>query len=69
MDKCPHIRNIHYGDETSMDICELNTKPCLLEEGLKCDYWEEIQRDEDEEYKFYQDQAYLRKPFLPIPPY
>lgn len=41
--ECPHIIRRSAGDET-YDICELNTKACLIEHGLyKCETWEEIQ--------------------------
>ena len=47
--RCPHIRRVRAGDE-SYDICELNTKPCLIEHGLyECEIWEEIKREWVEE--------------------
>jgi len=48
-DRCPHIIRKQAGDE-SYDICELNTKPCLIEHGLyECEIWEEIKREWAEE--------------------
>jgi len=47
--RCPHIIRKQAGDE-SYDICELNTKPCLIEHGLYvCEIWEEIKREWAEE--------------------
>ena len=40
MDRCPHIIRKLAGDET-YDICEINTKFCLLESG-ECDTWNEV---------------------------
>ncbi len=41
--RCPHIIRKRAGDE-SYDICELNTKACLIEHGLyECEIWNEIQ--------------------------
>lgn len=31
--ECPYIQRKLAGDET-YDICEINTKPCLIEHGL-----------------------------------
>ncbi len=46
LDRCPHIRTLRGGDE-SMDICELNTKACLIEHGLyECKIWDEIRLGE-----------------------
>lgn len=48
MDKeqeCPHIQRKQAGDET-YDICELNSKPCLIEHGLyECETWNGIKRE------------------------
>ena len=38
--ECPEVRHRRAGDE-SYDICDLNTKACLIEHGLyRCDYYE-----------------------------
>uniref|UniRef100_A0A6M3LID3 Uncharacterized protein n=1 Tax=viral metagenome TaxID=1070528 RepID=A0A6M3LID3_9ZZZZ len=45
--ECPHIIRRLAGDET-YDICELNTKSCLIEHGLyECEIWNEIQEEEN----------------------
>ena len=44
-ERCPYIIRKQAGDE-SFDICELNTKSCLLVSGLPCDTWEEIKKEE-----------------------
>ena len=47
MDKCPHIIRKSAGDET-YDICEINSKRCLIEHGIyKCEIWDEIQKEEE----------------------
>jgi len=52
--ECPHIRRKSAGDE-SWDFCEITErpsgriKPCLLMSGDKCDEWEEIQREWENE--------------------
>jgi len=46
--ECPHIKRKYAGDE-SVDLCEINDKLCLLEEGLKCEYWDEIQKEWEQE--------------------
>lgn len=47
MDKeCPYIQRKRAGDET-YDICEINTKSCLIEHGLyECETWNEIRKEE-----------------------
>jgi len=51
MDRCPHIQRKLAGDE-AYDICEINTKPCVIEHGLyECETWEEIQKEWAEEIK------------------
>ena len=43
--ECPHIQRKRADDET-YDICELNTKPCLIEHGhYECETWNEIAVD------------------------
>ena len=44
-DRCPHIIRKRVGDE-SYDICDLNTKSCLIEHGLyECETWNKIQEE------------------------
>lgn len=56
MDRCPHIISKRAGDE-SRDFCELTERPsgrikmCLLEEGLECETWKEIQAEWEAEGK------------------
>lgn len=40
-ERCPSIRRIFAGDE-STDICEINTKSCLLESNLPCEIYQEF---------------------------
>lgn len=42
--ECPHIIRKSAGDET-YDICEINTKGCLLEGGSECETWNEIREE------------------------
>ena len=43
--ECPHIRRKLANDET-YDICELNTKFCLIEHGLyECRIWNIIKKE------------------------
>jgi len=42
--ECPYIKRKYSGDE-SVDLCEINDKFCLLESGLECDTWNEVQRE------------------------
>lgn len=42
---CPHrIRMPNY-----IDKCDINDKPCLLEEGLECDEWNEVREEWEQE--------------------
>jgi len=56
LERCPNIRGKQLGGE-SFDYCELTErpsgriKPCLLESGEKCEEWEEIKREWNEESK------------------
>ena len=44
-DECPYIQRKLAGDET-YDICEINSKSCLIEHGLyECEIWNEIKED------------------------
>ena len=53
MDRCPHIKRTHCGDE-SWDYCLLSEKPsgrirqCELITG-ECKIWEEIKKEEKDE--------------------
>ena len=53
MEQCPHIKRVRAGDE-SMDFCRETErpsgriKPCLLESGDTCEYWEEIKKEMEE---------------------
>ena len=44
MDRCP---NRYSKYEDSPDLCDFNDKVCLLESGDRCEYWEEVQLEED----------------------
>lgn len=44
--KCPHIIIKQAGDE-EYSICELNTKPCLLEAGYECETWNDVQNSSE----------------------
>lgn len=47
-DRCPHV----YCKCTDCpDMCSLNDKICLLEEGLVCEEWEDIKKEWAEEEK------------------
>ncbi len=38
--RCSHM--VTKGNEDfSMDICDINTKPCLLQDGSTCETWEQ----------------------------
>lgn len=39
--KCPYA--LRHGDFP--DYCGINDKPCLLESGLQCEEWQEIQEE------------------------
>ena len=43
---CPHRIRIPY-----IDKCDINDKPCLLEEGLECDEWDGIRVEWEAERK------------------
>lgn len=49
--KCPHVIRMQAGDET-YDICELNTKSCLIEHGqYECEefnFWLKEHEQEEE---------------------
>lgn len=53
-DECPHIMRVRAGDE-DMDFCELTERvsgrihPCELVSGNKCETWEEIKRENNDE--------------------
>ena len=43
--RCPHIIRKLVGDEI-YDICDLNTKACVIEHGLyECETWELIKQE------------------------
>ena len=45
LSRCPHIIRRLAGDET-YDLCELNSKSCLIEHGqYDCEVWAEIQKE------------------------
>ena len=46
--ECPHIKRKYCGDE-SVDLCEINDKFCLLESGLECETWNEVQKEWEQE--------------------
>jgi len=39
-DGCPHAKRCN-----DIDYCDINDKPCLLESGLQCEEWQEIQEE------------------------
>ena len=44
--ECPEVRHKSAGDE-SYDICDLNGKLCLLEEGFcECEYFNDYLKEE-----------------------
>ena len=49
--QCPHIRSRRYGEDESIDYCELTERPsgriqvCLLVGGNECETWEEIKKE------------------------
>lgn len=46
---CPEVRRKRAGDET-YDVCNLNSKPCLIEHGLyECNYYNDYLREIAEE--------------------
>ena len=53
MDRCPNMITIRAGDE-SHDYCDLTArpsgriKPCLLMSGEKCEEWENIKKEEED---------------------
>jgi len=53
--KCPHIKQAYVTDYErdkvyeGWPMCDLVDKPCLLESGLKCEEWEEIQKEWESE--------------------
>ena len=45
---CPEVRHKRAGDE-AYDICNLNTKSCLIEHGLyECDYYNDYLKEKEE---------------------
>ena len=48
MGSCPEVRHKRAEDEY-YDICDLNGKHCLIEHGLKCDYYEEYLKEAQDE--------------------
>ena len=46
--ECPYVVRKSYGDE-SQDYCETTGRICLLEEGLECETWNEVQREWEQE--------------------
>lgn len=54
MAKCPFIKSVGYGDE-STDLCRESEKPsgrihpCWLVSGETCDIWEEIKKEWEQE--------------------
>ena len=48
MGSCPEVRHKRAGDEY-YDICDLNGKHCLIEHGLKCEYYEEYLKEAQDE--------------------
>lgn len=53
-DECPEIKRMSvydpktYKTYESPNFCRINGKPCLLEEGLECETWNEIQKEMSE---------------------
>lgn len=43
-EECPHRKSIVGGDEVGY-VCDLVDKWCLLESGIECDVWEDIQEE------------------------
>ncbi|KKN60081.1 hypothetical protein LCGC14_0535500 [marine sediment metagenome] len=47
---CPNVQHKRVGDE-SYDICETNTKPCVIEHGLyECETYNLFLKEEGYEY-------------------
>lgn len=48
LEQCPYIQKLRAGDE-SIDMCEINSKYCLLESSLSCDTYQEYLLETAEE--------------------
>ena len=46
--ECPYVRGKFYGEDAP-DLCTINDKICLLEEGLECETWNEVQKEWEQE--------------------
>lgn len=55
-EQCPYTQRISVGDE-STNICEINTKPCLLEENLPCGTYQEFLQEGDMTNKTAREEA------------
>ncbi len=52
-ERCPECKTIRGGDE-SMDLCTLGLrdKPCLIEHGGECEYYNEFLKEEENDREF-----------------
>lgn len=49
-EQCPHVQR-RGNEDVSYDFCEINDKPCLLEESLPCETYQEFLKELAEEDK------------------